>query len=92
MKAIKYLSVIFAFALVSSCSVSAPVLITNNTIGKKTGKAEYSVILGFIRPMDADIGIAKAAKNGKITKIATVDYQVKSGFFKTTYTTIVTGE
>lgn len=78
----------------ASCSVSGPVLITDNPGGKdaKKGEASYSVILGFIRPMDADISIKKAAENGKITKISTVDYKIYGGLFKSTYTTVVTGE
>ena len=75
----------------TSCSVSAPIQVTDNPVGTKVGEASYKQILMF-RPMDADIGIAAAAKNGKITKVATVDTKVKSGLFVTTYTTIVTGE
>ena len=88
------LSLLAAFA-VSSCSstMGTPGMITNNPVGKKVGTAKYSVILGiFQSPMNADIGAAKAAQNGKITKIATVDYKVESNMFKTTYSTIVTGE
>ena len=55
----------FAVALtMASCSVSGPILITDNPGGKeaKRGEASYNVILGFIRPMNADISIKKAAK------------------------------
>ena len=85
----------FAVALtMASCSVSGPILITDNPGGKeaKRGEASYNVILGFIRPMNADISIKKAAENGKITKISSVDYKVKGGLFKATYSTVVTGE
>jgi hypothetical protein len=88
---------IFAGAIaltMASCSVSGPILVTDNPGGKsaKTGEASYKIILGFIRPMNADISIKKAAENGKITKISTVDSKVKGGLFVTTYSTIVTGE
>lgn len=89
--------ILFAGALavtMASCSVSGPIIVTDNPGGKdaKKGEASYNVILGFIRPMNADISIKKAAENGKITKISTVDYKVKSGFLKATYSTVVTGE
>jgi uncharacterized lipoprotein YajG len=90
----KMIKKILPFALsiwmLASCAASAPLLVTDNT-GQKLGKAEFSVILGIFRPMSADISIAKAAKNGGITKVATVDMVVKGGLFKTTYTTVVTG-
>lgn len=75
---------------VTSCSISGPFLVTDNTNEKK-GEASYTVILGIFRPKNVDISIKKAASNGDITKISTVDFRVKSKFFKTTYTTVVTG-
>ena len=75
----------------SSCSVSAGLIVTDNDVNVKRGEASYSVVLGIFRPTNADISIQKAAKAGGITKIGTVDIKVKSGFFKTTYTTVVTG-
>ena len=81
---------VVAIAL-QSCSVAAPVLVTDNPVGSKVGEAKYKVILGF-PPMNADAGIATAAKNGGISKVATVDIKVKSGLFVTTVSTVVTGE
>lgn len=75
----------------SSCSVSLPFHVTDNA-AEKTGEASVKVILGFIRPMDADLSIQKAAKNGGITEISTVDQKVTGGLFVTTYTTVVTGK
>lgn len=77
--------------ILSSCAISAPMLATDNA-NQKQGTAEFKVILGIFRPMKADISIAKAAENGGITKVATVDRVVKGGLFTTTYQTIVTGE
>lgn len=92
MKKIKYiLSIAFLTLIITSCSVSSPVLVTDNESDKE-GVAEYTVILGFIRPMEADVSIKKAAENGGITKVSTVDFSVESKFFKTTYKTIVTGK
>ena len=74
----------------SSCSISGPILVTDNPNEKK-GEASYTVILGIFRPKNADISIKKAAANGDITKVSTVDFRVKSKIFKKTYTTVVTG-
>lgn len=85
----------FAIAIsMASCSVSGPLVITDNPGGKsaKTGEASYKVILGIFRPMNADVSIQKAAKNGKITKVSSVDYKIKGGLFTKTYSTVVTGE
>ena len=79
---------IFAF---SSCSVTTPVLVTDNVIGEKTGEASASVFLGFIKPMNMDLSIQTAAKNGGITEVGSVDYQVYGGLFVSKYKTIVTG-
>jgi hypothetical protein len=37
------------------------------------------------------VSVEKAAKNGGITKIATMDYSMRYGLFRNTYKTIVTG-
>lgn len=93
MKKVKNILMMGAFAAVlTSCSASWPIAVTDNSAGVKRGEAKVKVILGFIRPMDADLSIKTAAKNGGITKVATVDQKVKSGLFVTTYYTIVTGE
>lgn len=80
-----------AMVVLSSCSVTYPGIATSNPIGKKTGVAERTIFFNLAFGT-TDVGIEKAAKNGGITKIATVDFCVRSGLFKTTYKTIVTGE
>lgn len=75
----------------SSCTVSYPGLATSNSVGSKVGTAERTIILGIMLG-HTDLGIATAAKNGGITKVATVDTSITGGLFKTTYRTIVTGE
>ena len=91
MKLIKKLvPVVLLAAFITSCSVSRPILVTDNA-GEKEGVAEFSVVLGIFRPKDADISIATAAKNGGITRVASVDFKVEAKLFKTTYKTIVTG-
>lgn len=91
MKKIRNIALIAACSgLLASCSVSGPLMVTNNASVKR-GVAEKTVILG-ITFGEADLSIATAAKNGGITKVATVDWKVQGGLFKKTYQTIVTGE
>lgn len=79
-------------AMLSSCSssVTMPIAVTDNPVGTKKGVAKATAIFGICG--NCDVSAAKAAKNGKITKIATVDFKIRASFFKTTYETIVTGE
>ena len=77
-------------ALASSCTISYPGLATQNTIDK-VGVAERKIFLGLAFG-HTDLSITKAAKNGKITKVATVDYSVTGGLFSKTYRVTVTGE
>jgi hypothetical protein len=91
MKKIKsILAITAAGLLLVSCSVSGPLMVTNNKIVKR-GVAERKVFLG-ITFGSADLSIATAARNGNITKVATVDWKVSGGLFSKTYSTIVTGE
>ena len=91
MKKLKYILAVGVTAVImASCSVSRPVLVTDNA-SEKEGVSEMTVILGIFRPMNADLSIKRAAENGNITKVATVDFRVESSLFKTTYKTIVTG-
>jgi hypothetical protein len=77
--------------ILSSCGATMPLMLTDNANGGKVGTAEFTTVFGF-GPMHKDLSLAKAAKNGGITKISTVDYYVQGGLFKTTYQIIVTGE
>lgn len=80
----------FAAVVLASCTATFPGIATGNTI-VKTGEAKKTVWFGIaIKPVD--VSIAKAAKNGGITKVATIDYQIQGGLFKKTYKTIITGE
>jgi hypothetical protein len=81
----------FACAL-SSCSITMPVAVSSNPIGAKTGSATADVYLGVFC-FGGDASIQKAAKNGGITRVATVDMKATSILnILNTYTTIVTGE
>lgn len=95
MKFLRNITFIGIIAFLSSCAVSGPTtapkaLVTKNPIGTKVGIAEKTIWFG-IWIGNTDLSITTAAKNGKITKIATVDSEVHASLFRTTYRTIVTG-
>ncbi|MFT4755366.1 MAG: hypothetical protein ACI85Q_002935 [Salibacteraceae bacterium] len=73
----------------TSCTVVVPGVATGN-VAEKTGFVSKSTFLGItFKPID--LSIATAAKNGDITKIATMDYSVKYGFI-TKYKLVITGQ
>ncbi|MDR1375040.1 MAG: TRL-like family protein [Treponema sp.] len=94
------LTVVLAVFAVMACrtTITGPVDASNNPIGSKVGEATASqtFFFGFPLSYTLEVPAYEAAKNGGITKIATVDsrFEQQSGFFKKTitYTTIVTGE
>jgi hypothetical protein len=95
------LAVLVVALVVTGCtsSLTVPVDASNNPIGSKVGEQSESVkfILGIIPfSWSIDASAYKAAQNGGISKIATVDtrIEVQKGFISNTvtYTTIVTGE
>jgi hypothetical protein len=81
-------SVILAMGL-TSCTVFFPGMVTTAS-SIKTGDASKKVWFGMA--FNVDVSVATAAKNGGITKVATVDHGIKKGLFATTYITRVTGE
>lgn len=87
MKKIFYFAVISLF--LSSCTITYPGIATGN-VAEKTGVSERTIWFGIaIKPVD--VSIEKAAKKGDIKKIATMDFSVRTGLFRSTYKTIVTG-
>jgi len=87
-----FAAVIFAAAMMTSCSITLPVTATSNPVGKKVGQSSGVVYLQLFA-FDADASISTAAKNGGITKISTVDIKHSNVLnLINTYTTIVTGE
>ena len=85
MKKILILACVAIFA--TSCTISYPGIATGNE-ATKTGEVKKKLFLGI---GSANLGIEEAAKQGKITKVATVDYSVKQGLFFVTYKVMVTG-
>lgn len=83
-----------AVLLVMGCStVTVPVFVNSNSINSsKVGEASATIIFGGIFGGEFDYSLQTAAKNGGITRIATVDKRIKRELFGYTITTVVTGE
>jgi hypothetical protein len=91
-KTLVVLALVFAFVLVG-CTTVSPLAATSNDLGSKVGEAEGTYLFGALPlSFNIDLGIQKAAQNGGITKISTVDVKTKVGIFTTKVTTVVTGE
>lgn len=84
-KLIYSLALVSAFGL-SSCVVSHTAMVTGAPVGTKVGVAKATSF-----SPNADISIKKAAENGNIKKVASVETKV-SVFIITFAKTIVTGE
>lgn len=91
-KLFKSLVVLFAVMSIASCTLTMPVAATSNEVGSKVGRSKGSCV-AYTLCFGADASIQSAAKNGGITKIATVDMKVRNilGIY-ITYECIVTGE
>ena len=87
----KILSMIALMALFTSCSFYRPVSVSSNSVGRKTGKTCVKHLFGFIPLGSSDITIAKAAKNGGISKVNSVDTSFSHYLFLTKSCTIVNG-
>lgn len=107
MKLINYIPMIAAAALFSSCSVTMPITATDNANAGKVGVAtnsclfyappvvvgaEFYQVSGGMCFNDKKYGIAEAARNGGINKVATVDLKVTDYIIFHKYELIVTGE
>ncbi|WP_294428807.1 TRL domain-containing protein [uncultured Treponema sp.] len=82
---------VLALAFIS-CASYRPVAAGPGKVGSKHGEATSANLLGFI-PLGGDNTMLRAAQNGGIEHIATVDQKYFSllGIY-TSVTTIVTGE
>ena len=90
-KTLMAVSVIGMISL-TSCSLTTPVAISSNPVGNKVGSAKTT---GFFMLFfdGGDASIQTAAKNGKISKIATVDFKQTNYLnIVTEFETIITGE
>jgi hypothetical protein len=89
MKKALFISLLALF--LTSCAVTLPVNATSNKVGNKVGMSKATGYLNVLW-FDADASIQKAAKQGGITEISTVDLKQTNmlGIIQT-YECIVTG-
>ncbi|MGN0907241.1 MAG: TRL domain-containing protein [Bullifex sp.] len=92
----KIVSILIALVvLVSlmSCTTVTPLAATSNPVGEKVGHASATYLFGFIPlTFKADHGIQKAAKDGNITEISTVDVKQSWYVLWSNVSTVVTGK
>ncbi|MBK9285863.1 MAG: hypothetical protein IPM51_16330 [Sphingobacteriaceae bacterium] len=65
------LSICISVLIMSSCSITAPLAATSNTLGKKVGEAKATIVFGLV--FGGDYSVQTAMKNGGLTKCSTVD-------------------
>jgi hypothetical protein len=85
--------IIFILAVavsMASCSLPGYTTATGNK-GVKESETVYKAFLN-IRLKPWDLSVASCAEKAGITKVATVDYDLKAGLFITTYRLRITGE
>jgi len=87
----KLLAVVLLLVIISSCTINKPICATSNPLGEKQGVYTQVSILGIPPIANKSAAIAKAAENGGITNISTVDYNTTWLIFLIKYQTIVTG-
>jgi len=81
--------------VLAGCTTVAPLAATSNPLGNKVGSSTVFYLFSFLPlPLSGDRGIAKAARDGGITNISTVDTKtvVLPFGIGTIRSTIVTGE
>jgi uncharacterized protein YceK len=85
---------VLAIMTIAGCTTTVPFDVTNNAVGSKVGEATGKINFYGSLGGNADYSLQTAAKNGGITRIATVDLRITNmlGGLFVTYTTIVTGE
>lgn len=93
MKKLVVVMLALAALLLVGCTTVTPLTATSNSLGGLVGEATGTYLFGVI-PLGAklDMGIQKAAQNGGITQISTVDVKVRVGLFTTKVSTVVTGQ
>lgn len=62
----KYVSIIAVAAILTSCSITAPLCVSDAPVGSKKGSSA-TIVLFKAWQLNKNFGIAEAAKKGKIT-------------------------
>ena len=85
-------SLLIVVTMMSGCALTMPVNATSNPVGTKVGTAKATGYFGILF-FGQDASIQRAAKNGGITHISTVDIKTTNTLgIVITYETTVTGE
>lgn len=92
MKFRSLLITVAAMLLLGACTLNRPVCATSNPVGSKVGIFAQKGILFFPPVSNTDAAILKAAANGGITKISTIDHNITYFLFFNESRTIVSGE
>jgi hypothetical protein len=107
MKVLKKISILGAAAfLLTACSVTRPLAVTDNSIGTKTGSSKTTCLFsiapaatagaGFIIAsgicLNKNYGMIEAAKDAEITTVGAVDLKETDYYLFKTYELIVAGE
>jgi len=75
----------------TSCNIPGYTVATGNDGASKNGETAYRAFLGIrLRPWD--LSVSTCAKNAGITKVSTVDFDIRPGLFITRYRVRITGE
>ncbi len=92
-KILAILTALIVLVSLAGCTTVAPVTATSNPVGEKVGHASATYLFGVLPlTFNADHGIQKAAKNGNISEISTVDVKSTCYFLWTNVSTVVTGK
>ena len=106
MKILKKISIFGAAALIlSACSVTRPLAVTDNSIGTKTGSSKTTCLFSFNTGntgagliiasgicLNKNYGMIEAAKDAQITTVGAVDIKETNYYLFKTYELIVAGE
>jgi hypothetical protein len=91
MKKLIFIFVAALMVAMSSCNIPGYTVATGNKGLTKTGEKSYRAFLGIrLRPWD--LSVSSCAKNAGITKVSTVDFDIRPGLFITRYRIRITGE
>lgn len=92
MKKIFAITTVVATLALSACSSYRPIAAASGEVGAKRGEATAATLFGFI-PLSVNNSMLKAAENGGIKHVGTVDQKYFSflGIYSSV-TTIVTGD
>lgn len=92
MKKLFGISAIALSLMLSACTTFVPLSAGSGTVGAKRGESVARTLFGFI-PLSSDNTMLKAAQDGGIEHIATVDLKYFTFFgLYSSKTTIVTGD